>query len=260
MDGLETGQWTDDESLFDGAAIGGRVRAVLERTEAAHRRSAARLRASGRDDRASLIERSAAWVRFDLDEPLAAQQLYAAAAQLERARGIHGLANRALEAVLSLARAERGNIQLADPASGVLRIISHHGFDPEFLHHFALVDDDGSACGRAAMRGAQLVIADVLTDAGFEPHRTIAAASGFRAVQSTPMTDKAGRLVGVVSTHYPRPFVPQARDMRLIKRYADLVGRILATRLHAAVADGSSTADLGTARAHSGAFPAGVTP
>src|SRR5262252_11114867 len=118
MDGLETGQWTDDEPLFDGAAIGGRVRAVLERTEAAHRRSAARLRASGREERARFIERSAAWVRFDLDEPLAAQQLYAAAARLERVRGIRGLAERALEGVLSLARAERGNMQLADPASG----------------------------------------------------------------------------------------------------------------------------------------------
>jgi len=260
MDGLETGQWTEDEPLRDGVAIGGRVRAVLERTEAAHRRSAARLRASGREERARFIERSAAWVRFDLDEPVAAQQLYAAAARLERARGIRGLADRALECVLSLARAERGNIQLADPASGVLRIISQHGFDPEFLDHFAVVDDDGSACGRAAMRGTQLVIADVLTDAGFEPHRRIAAASGFRAVQSTPLIDKAGRLVGMVSTHYPLPFAPRARDLRLIKRYADLAGRILATRLHAAIADGSSAADLGTARARPGAFPAEVTP
>jgi len=260
MDGLETGHWIEDEPLYDGAALGGRVRAVLERTEAAHRRTAARLRASGREDRASIIERSAAWVRFDLDEPLAAQQLYAAAGQLERARGIRGLTDRALEEVLSLARAERGNIQLADPSSGVLRIISQHGFDPEFLDHFAVVDDDGSACGRAAMRGAPLVIADVLTDAGFEPHRRIAAASGFRAVQSTPLIDSAGRLLGVVSTHYPRPFAPQARDMRLIKRWADLVGRALANRLQAAIADGSSAADVLAARVGSRAVPAGVTP
>jgi len=245
MDGSEARQWTQDEPLLDGAAIGGRVRAVLERTEAAHHRSAARLRASGQEERANFIERSAAWVRFDLDEPLATQRLYAAAARLERVRGIQGLADRALEAVLSLARADRGNMQLADPASGELRIVSQHGFDAEFLDHFAVVDDDGSACGRAAMCGAQLVIADVITDPGFEPHRRIAAASGFRAVQSTPLIDKAGRLVGVVSTHYSRPFAPLARDMRLIKRYADLVGRILATRLNAPVADRSGTADLG---------------
>ena len=260
MDGLQTSQWIEDQPLLDCTAIGGRVRAVLERTEAAHRRSAARLRASGQEDRANFIERSAGWVRFDLEEPLEAQQLYAAAARLERVRGIQGLADRALEMVLSLARAERGNVQLADPASGELRIVAQYGFDAEFLDHFAVVDDDGSACGRAAMHCAQLVIADVCTDAGFEPHRRIAAASGFRAVQSTPLIDRAGHLVGVVSTHYPRPFAPQARDMRLIKRYADLAGRILATRLRAAIADGSRTADLGAARARSGQFPAEVTP
>jgi GAF domain-containing protein len=61
--------------------------------------------------------------------------------------------------------------------------------------------------------------------------RTIAAASGFRAVQSTPLVDGACRLVGVVSTHYPRPFAPSARDQLIVQRYADLVGRVLASRI-----------------------------
>jgi hypothetical protein len=47
-------------------------------------------------------------------------------------------------------------------------------------------------------------------------------------VQSTPLTDKAGHLVGVVSTHYPRPYTPPARDMLIIQRVADLLGRLLA--------------------------------
>jgi len=50
-------------------------------------------------------------------------------------------------------------------------------------------------------------------------------------VQSTPLVDKAGRLVGVVSTHYPRPFALPVRDMRIIKRYADLVGQVLGASL-----------------------------
>lgn len=101
--------------------------------------------------------------------------------------------------------AEQGNVQLADPVSGALKIIVQHGFDAAFLDRFAVVDDDSSGCGRAASHGAQLVIPDVITDPGFEPHRDIAAASGFRAVQSTPLADGAGRVLGIVSTHYPRP-------------------------------------------------------
>jgi GAF domain-containing protein len=179
------------------------------------------------------VERFAAWARFDLDEPQVARQLYVAAARLRAVRQLEPLAGQALEMVLSLARADLGNVQLADPVSGALRIVAQHGFGTEFLDHFAVVDDDRSACGRAARRTAQLVIPDVVIDRGFEPHRPIAAASGFRAVQSTPLVDKEGRLVGVVSTHYPRPYAPPARDMRVISRYADLLGQVLSSRLSA---------------------------
>jgi GAF domain-containing protein len=88
--------------------------------------------------------------------------------------------------------------------TGSLRIAVQHGFGAEFLDHFAVVGDDRSACGRAARQRAQTVIVDVNVDASFAPHRDIAASSAFRAVQSTPLTERTGRLLGVVSTHYPR--------------------------------------------------------
>ena len=239
MDTSEVARWYLDPPRNDSPDVGGRVRTRLERTEAALRRSAFLLQASGHEDRAHQVERFAAWARFDLDEPQVARQLYVAAARLRDIRQLEPLAGQALETVLSLARADLGNVQLADPVSGALRIVAQHGFGAEFLDYFAVVDDDRSACGRAARRAAQLVIADVITDRGFEPHRPIAAASGFRAVQSTPLVDKAGRLVGVVSTHYPRPYAPPARDMRIIRRYADLLGQVLSSRLGAAPAPAS---------------------
>jgi hypothetical protein len=222
---------------------------ILEATEAAHRRSAARLRSCGQEDRARQVEQFAAWARFDLDEPAVAHRLYQASATLRHVPQVELLAERALENVLSLARAERGNVQLLDPVSGELKIIAQHGFDAAFLDHFALVDDDSSACGRAAGHGAQLVITDVISDPGFEPHRDIAAASGFRAVQSTPLLGLAGQVVGVVSTHYPRPYALPASDLRIIKRYADLVGRVLASRVSAVPpgrAGGVSATDVDT--------------
>jgi GAF domain-containing protein len=112
--------------------------------------------------------------------------------------------------------------------TGSLKIVAQRGFDAEFLDYFAVVDDDGSACGRAVSRRAQTVIADVVTDPGFAPHREVAAASGFRAVLSTPLIDSAGRVRGVVSTHYPRPHQPADRDLRIMKRYGEMVGRAMA--------------------------------
>jgi hypothetical protein len=83
--------------------------------------------------------------------------------------------------VTVLSGPDRGNLQLVNRAAGGLRIVAEHGFGSEFLEYFAVVDDDRSACGRAAEFGAQTVIADVMTDPGFAPHRAIAAASGFRS-------------------------------------------------------------------------------
>ena len=240
MDAAQAGRWYLDALWHDPPDTDRRIRAMLERTEAALLRSARALRASGREDGARRAERFAAWSRFDLDEPRAARRLYLAAARLRPVRQLEPLAGRALEMALSLAGADLGNVQLADPVSGALRIVAQHGFDGEFFDHFAVVDDDRSACGRAARYRTQLVIADVDTDPGFEPHRQIAAASGFRAVQSTPLVDNAGRLVGMVSTHYPRPCAPSARDMRVIGRYADLLGQVLSARLGAAPAGRSS--------------------
>jgi hypothetical protein len=196
-----------------------------------HLGAAARLREMGWEDPARRAERFAAWARFDLDEPQASRQLYAAAGELRSLSGQHLLPGKVLEVALSLSRADRGYLQLVNQATGALQIVAEHGLGPEFRECFATVNDDRSAFGRAAKRGAQTVIADVMTDPGFVPHRAIAAASGFRAVLSTPLTDRGGRLIGVVSTYYPRPYYPPGRDRQVMERYGELAGRVMAEHL-----------------------------
>jgi GAF domain-containing protein len=142
-----------------------------------------------------------------------------------------------LEDALSMLQADRGNIQIVDPASGSLRIAAQAGFSDEFLEYFAVVNDDGSACGRAARQLEQTVIADVNTDRRFAPHREIAAASRFRAVQSTPLVDLHGHLVGVLSTHYSCPYRPPDGDLELMKRFGVLIGQAIEASLEA---DGQS--------------------
>ena len=197
---------------------------MLERTEARHLGAAARLRRMGLEEPARRAEQFAAWARFDLDEPQEAQRLYAVSGELRQLSGLHLLYSRILEGALSLGGADRGNLQLVNQATGALLIVAEHGFRSEFLEYFAVVDDDGSACGRAAKRGVQTVIADVTTDPGFAPHRAIAAASGFRAVVSTPLTGRDGRLIGMVSTHYRQPYGPLGRDRQVMTRYGQLAG------------------------------------
>jgi GAF domain-containing protein len=139
-----------------------------------------------------------------------------------------------LEDALSMLRADRGNVQIVDPTSGSLRIAAQAGFSDEFLEYFAVVNnDDPSACGRAARQLEQTVIVDVDTDPRYAPLRGIAAASGYRAVQSTPLVDLRGHLVGMISTHYPCPYRPPDEALELMKRLAELIGEAIEACLEA---------------------------
>lgn len=132
--------------------------------------------------------------------------------------------------------ADFGNIQFFSPVTGlpaIAIVVTQSGFRSEFLEYFAAVDDDHSACGRAAKAGTQTVIADVTADPGFAPHRQIAAASGFRSVVSTPLVDYSGRLFGVVSTHFRRPCYPPGPDLQIIGLFGCFAGQKLARRLGA---------------------------
>jgi hypothetical protein len=62
---------------------------------------------------------------------------------------------RALDGAMSLIGGDLGNIQICNAADGALRIAAHEGFGSEFLEYFA-------------------------------PHREVAAAARFRAVQRHP--------------------------------------------------------------------------
>jgi hypothetical protein len=206
-------------------------RRLLEEAEAVYRSSASRLRRFGREDLARQAEQFATWARFDLDEPRLARRLYALTRDLRGIGQSGPFLAKMLEGAMDLAGADRGNVQIFDPATGSLRIAAWHGFGAEFLDYFAVVDDDRSACGRAAKHCAQTVIVDVNLDASFAPHRDIAAASAFRAVQSTPLIDRTGRLLGVISTHYPHPYSPPACDLEIMKRYGYQAGQMMTNHL-----------------------------
>ena len=100
------------------------------------------------------------------------------------------------------------------------------------------MEDVHSACGRAARQGAQTAVGDVRADPGFRPHREIAAAAGFRVVQSTPLVDYAGHLIGMASTHFQRPHRPSDRDLRIMELYADFAGEALTAHLGRPSGDG----------------------
>lgn len=162
-----------------------------------------------------------------LETELAAiNQVQELSLQLFASLDLNLILHQVLEASIGLLQADMGTIQLFDRQRGVLEIVAYQGFGTEFLDYFREVQaNDGSVCSRALEQGQRVIVEDVQIDPEYEPHRQIAAAAGFRAVQSTPLISRQGELLGVLSTHFRMPHRPTERELRML----DLYGRMVVT-------------------------------
>ena len=161
--------------------------------------------------------------RAELMVELAAmKRLHEFSTRLLTTTDLQALLEEVLDATIDLQRADFGTLQIYDPGSNSLEIVAQRGFDADFLDHFSRVEDDGSACGRAMHQRERIVVEDVGADAGFAPRRNIAAASGYRAVQSTPLFGRDGQLLGMLSTHFREPHRPSERELHFTDLYAHL--------------------------------------
>jgi signal transduction histidine kinase/CHASE3 domain sensor protein/CheY-like chemotaxis protein len=163
------------------------------------------------------------------------QRLHELSTRLIAAQQLPELLEEILNATIRMQGADFGNIQLYDPESSSLRIVAQRGFSQAFLDHFGVVRaDDPSACGRALQQRERVIIEDVEQDADYAPHRQIAAQSGFRAVQSSPMIGSGGHVEGVLSTHFRRPHRPSDRDLQMTDLYMHVAAELLQ---HARISD-----------------------
>ena len=160
-------------------------------------------------------------VKDELAEELRAMtRLHQLSMRLQAGTELQPLLEEILDATMDLLRADFGSVQLYNSETGALEIVSSRGFRQDFLDYFASVLYEGPACGRALSRGERIIIEDVLTDPAFEPHRAIAASAGFRAVQSTPLFNRSGEPLGMISMHFRQPHRPLERELRFTDLYA----------------------------------------
>jgi PAS domain-containing protein len=72
----------------------------------------------------------------------------------------------------------------------------------------------------------------VNTHPDFEPHRRIAASTGFRSVQSTPLLNQnSGNPVGMLSTHFREPDRRSENELRLTDFYTRQAADVITFRL-----------------------------
>jgi GAF domain-containing protein len=138
-----------------------------------------------------------------------------------------------LDAAVAIMRAQFGSMQLLHPqrgAGGELELLTHRGFSPRAAAHWRWVGcGSPGTCGRALGSGARAIISDVETCpllAGSED-LAVFRDTGIRAMQTTPLRARDGRLLGMLSTHWAQPWTPAERELALLdvvaRQVADLV-------------------------------------
>ena len=96
--------------------------------------------------------------------------------RLEAITDLPAVLEEVLTATIDIQHADFGNVQLCNPESRALEIVSQHGFNAEFLEYFATVDHASAVCGRAMQLRSRIIIEDVQADVQFAPHRRIVTA------------------------------------------------------------------------------------
>ena len=160
-------------------------------------------------------------------ELAAMTRLHELSARLVETAGLQEMLGEVLSATIQLQNADFGSVQLYHPDTGTLRLVAHRGFSAEFAEHFRVVADASTACGRALRRRARVVVQDIELDPEFAPHRQVARSAGFRAVQSTPMLNRDGEPLGVLSTHFRRPHRLSDRDLRRTDLYVRIAANVI---------------------------------
>ena len=111
-----------------------------------------------------------------------------------------------LATAIAITAADKGNIQLLDPASSSLHIAAQRGFSEPFLKFFASVSEETSACGTAMQSAERVIIEDVTQSRIFagQPSLNALLEADVRAVlESTPLMSSAGNLLGMYLNPLP---------------------------------------------------------
>ena len=156
------------------------------------------------------------------------------------ANSVHCCLQKILKTAITIATADKGNLQVLDQQSGVLQIAAQFGFDKPFLKFFDKTkNNDPSACAVAMRQAKYTIVEDIAQSDILAGHLSLDAlvAAGVRAVHSVPLKSTAGNLVGILSVHYSQPHRPLQRELG----FMDLLARQAADYLERKNAESALT-------------------
>ncbi|HEX2958444.1 MAG TPA: PAS domain-containing protein [Chitinispirillaceae bacterium] len=122
-----------------------------------------------------------------------------------------------LDTAIAISGADFGNIQMTN-SSGDLLIVAQRGFPQWWLDFWKLSSRRKGTCGTALEKGERIIVEDVTQSPIFigTPALDIQLKAGVRAVCSTPLINRAGIIVGMISIHFSKPYRPDNHTLHMI--------------------------------------------
>ncbi|AKJ39523.1 histidine kinase dimerization/phosphoacceptor domain -containing protein [Methanosarcina barkeri] len=163
-------------------------------------------------------------IKADLE---ALNRIHELSTKLLGSEGIQPILKEIMNAAISVVDAQMGTLQLLEDDS--LHIVAHYGHKQPFLDYFTSADNVASVCGKVMQRGERIVIEDIETSSIFAgtPSLTVMREDGVRAIQSTPMLSRTGKLLGILTTQWNFPYSPNEHDLwrldLLARQAADMI-------------------------------------
>lgn len=168
-------------------------------------------------------------------ESTALQRLQEISTLLDQEDDVDALYSRLLDVAVELMRSDMASMQMLNDNRSEPTLLAWRGFHPESAKFWEYVQvGEGSSCA-AAMSSGQRVVVPNVEACGFMAGTAdldFYRLSKIRAVQSTPLISRFGRLLGMISTHWRQPHQPGEHELQLFdilaRQAADLVERRLA--------------------------------
>jgi PAS domain S-box-containing protein len=141
-----------------------------------------------------------------------------------------------VDAAIDVAGADFGTIQLIDPASPALRIVAQRGFPQWWVDFWNKAPDAQGSCGMSLQRRERVIVENVEQSAIFAGAALeMQIKAGVRAVQSTPLVSRSGKLLGTFSTHYRKTHRPDEYKLRVLdllaRQAADIIEHVQAVAM-----------------------------
>jgi signal transduction histidine kinase/ActR/RegA family two-component response regulator len=162
----------------------------------------------------------------------AAKHLQQVSMAMVQADNIQVLYDRILDTAVTIMQAHFACIHILSPEKRMLQLLGHHGLNERAAQFWARVYPD-SASPYAMALGIQerIVLPDILASNALRDSQDLRVfiQNGIRAVQTTPLISRSGKLLGMLSTHWRETHDPTGQELRaldlLARQAADLIDR-----------------------------------